>query len=168
MKRLLATLVLLAFFSSGAIAEELDIGRFCLDNPLGETKVEKLGVEALECSWPTGVEFKEKDVQLIVVDFDKEAVDMISENASVYTLALSTYLGLYKEPEEINKTLFFGETGARNVYSTSIPRPNKVHVFSKKLKDGSFVMVGVRYFTPPNGETGGLLRAIANSFKLRQ
>lgn len=164
---LLACLLLFAVLGPSQ-AEQLEIGGFVLDNPLGPTEVEKIGLNAWGCTWPAGVPYKEAQVELIVATFPADAAREITEAGdSVTEVALTTYLGLSGEPEQINKTLFMKGTEARRVYHSSIPRDHETHVFTKRLDDDSFVMVGVRYFVPPTGTNGGLLQAIANTFAVK-
>ncbi|HIB64734.1 MAG TPA: hypothetical protein EYO33_06405 [Phycisphaerales bacterium] len=162
--KLLSLLFTLVLGTLPVFAEPTEINGFTWDNPLGPTKVEKLGVEAKACRWPAGVPYKETQLELIVVHYDAETVEQ-TERREVYQAALGTYLGMMKKPEEVNKTLFFGSTGAREVYRGSIPRKNEIHAFSKFLEDGSFVLVAIRAFEPTHPELGKLIQSVANTFK---
>lgn len=167
--RCLFCALLIAFLTLPSLAEDMVIDRYRFDNPLGPTKVEKLGLDAYSCQWPADVPYKEAKIELIVVTYEKKAVTKMREvKASPYNAALNNFMGLFGEPESINKTLFFGSTSARKVYTSKVPRPHKSNVFSKTLKDGSFVLVGVRSFASPNPQVGDLTRAIGNTFKVKE
>jgi hypothetical protein len=147
----------------------MTIDRYTFDNPLESTTVEKLGLDAYTCTWPPGAPYKEVTIEMIVVSLDAEGVKMVEDNgSSPYTMALANFTGTSKEPESVNKTLFFEGTSARRVYQAKIPRENTLNTFSKKLDDGSFVFVAVRSFQSPDPKVGDLISAIANSFKVKE
>ncbi len=149
-------------------AEDLNIDRFCLENNLGPTKVEELGLDAYTCYWPADVDYKEAQVELIVASLDAEGLKQVKESgSSPYQMMLTNFTGIFSEPESINKTLFVGSTGARQVYHSKIPRKNTVNTSSKYLDDGSFVFVAVRSFKTPNPKAAKLITAIANTFRVR-
>lgn len=165
--------ILTVFFLSALLtmtssAEELVIGTYVFDNPLGPTKVERLGPDAWGCTWPENAPHEQADIELIVASFSPAAVNAVTEGGgSMEDMTLSTYFGLGGQPEGINKTLFMGSTSARRVYPGKTPRAHEAHVFSKSLDDGGFVMLGVRFFTPPSAQSGKLLQSIANTFRRR-
>lgn len=167
-KRVTSLLFLLFALTCTGFPEELSIGHFKFDNTLGPTQVERLGPEAWGCAWPGSKPPQESEVELIVANFSPKAVEAMTEGgASLYDVALSTYMGLGGQAESINKALFLGATTARRVYQGKTPRVHQAHVFSKTLEDGSFVMVGIRFFREPNSEKGALLSSISNTFKLK-
>lgn len=153
----------LIWISSSVMAETMVINSFQFDNPLGAANVTKLGHEAYSAHWPGDKPYKEAATELIVVRVSPDAVEAMKEaEGGVYQATLASFMGLTGEPEEINKTLFFGSTSARKVYSSKIPRPHSANVFSKTLDDGSYVLVGVRVY-----QDGGskLVQSIANTFR---
>ena len=166
MKILTLTLFLCLCFSTTFLsAETLEIDRFELENPLGPAQFTELGRGAFSATWPEDKPYEEASVELIVVNLGPSAVKTMSDGGgSVYDVILVTFLGIFEEPEEINKTLFLGATSARKVYASSVPREHKANIFSKTLGDGSFVLVGVRIFEPNEGG-GELVQSIANTFK---
>lgn len=158
-------LALLVMLAVPAGADPIEISGFTLDCPLEKTEITRLGPGAHSCTWPAGAPYKEVNLELVVATIDAAAVKQMQEHGtSPSQLALSNFLGLTGQPEEINKTLFLGSTSARRVYSTKIPRPQRVHVFEKSLPDGGYVMVAVRDFGG-NELLGKLLQSIANTFK---
>lgn len=142
----------------------MTIGDFVWDNPAGPTKVEKLGVGALSCRWPADVPYKETQLEMVVVSYPAEVFKEMGAKGALKS-TMGTYLGTMKDPEEINKTLFFGSTAARRVYRGSIPKKQETHVYSKVLEDGSYVVVALRAFEPRSDKLGDLLRAVANTFR---
>jgi hypothetical protein len=165
--RILTLFLLSCFFilNSPLAAETMEINGFEFENPLGPTQVTELGPGAYSASWPKDKPYKQASVELIVVNVGPDAVKSISESGqSVYETMLVSFMGLTVEPEQINKTLFFGSTSARRVYNSNVPREHSANVFSKILDDGSFVLVGVRIFETRQGG-GDLIRSIANTFE---
>jgi hypothetical protein len=156
----------LAILISPIKAETMEIVGFEFENPLGPAQMTELGRGAYSANWPKDKPYKEATVEMIVVSVSPGAVKAMSEGGgSVYKATLATFMGLAVEPEEINKTLFFGSTSARRVYNSSVPRKNSANVFSKTLDDGSFVLVGVRIFEPRQEGVGKLIQSIGNTFK---
>ena len=162
-------LIALFLLFSPVIAEEVEVRGFTFDCPFPETEFKKLGAEASSATWPAEATFEDAAVQMIVASFDAESAKMISEGGgSLYQYALSTYMAIYGKPESINKTLFFGGTSARKQYNSSVPRKHVAHVYAKPLKGGGYVMVGVRVFKPKELKYGDLLRAVANTFQVKE
>lgn len=161
--------ILFLFLLSPVLAEEVVVDRFCFDSPFSDTKFEKLGGGGFSATWPADKPYKEAALEMIVASYDADAVKAISEgDGSLYRAALSTFTGIYGEPKSINKTLFFGTTSAHQIYDSKVPRKHESHVYSKALKDGSFVLVAVRVFQPRELKYGQLLRSIANTFKVKE
>ena len=168
-KQLSFILLLLSFLCLPCLAEDLTVDRYVFDCPLETVEFEKFGLDAYHATWPAGVDYENAEIEMMVVTFDSEGVRMMEEGGSApYLAALSTFAGIFKEPESINKTLFFGSTAARQVYQATIPRKNTLHTFSKTLGDGSFVFVAVRSFKEQNPGVGPLLSAIGNSFRVKE
>jgi hypothetical protein len=159
---------LIALLTMPGLSEEMVIDRYSFENPLEASEVGELGLDAYTCHWPAQVPYSEATLELVVVSFDKEGVATLeASDVSPYDIALTNFLGIYGEPKSVNKTLFFGLTSARKVYEPKIPRPHELHVYSKTLEDGSFLMVAVRSFASPNPDAAALNQAIANTFKVK-
>lgn len=151
-------------FALPAAAEPMTINGFSLDSPVKFAEPTKLGLDAYSATYPADKPYKEAQLELVVVTYSAEAVkSMKGSGALIGRIARSNFLGFLGDPEEVNKTLFLGKTGARRVYSAKIPRQNKLHVFEGTLKDGSFVMVAIRDFGGTS-KVGDLIRSVANTF----
>ena len=148
------------------LADTMVLNGFEFDNPLGKATTTELGRGVYSAHWPADRPYKQADTELIIVSLGPSTVKTMSEGGgNVYEATLASMMGLFVEPEEVNKTLFMGSTSARNVYNSSVPRKHVANVFSKNLEDGSFVLVGVRSFNPGSKESGKLVQSIANTFK---
>ena len=164
----LSTFLFLAL-SLTVLADDMAIGRFVFDNPLGPTEITEIGSEAYSAVWPAGKPYKEAEVEMIVVWNAPDIVNrMKEEGANLYLVTLSSFMGLAGEPESVNKTLFFGSTSARRVYQSKVPRAHRANVFSKTLPDGSFVLIGVRSFHPHRISVGDLIQSIGNTFRSKE
>lgn len=161
----LVTILLLASLITTAAAETIEFGRFEMDSFWPSTKVSRLGAEAVNTHWPADKSYEECAAHLIVVDFDAETMSMMSaDGGDPFVYALSTYLAIYGEPESSEESQFLGGTCERKIYRSSVPREHKLHVFSKRMQDGSFVIVGLRIFDVTE-ETEKLVKGVSSSFR---
>ena len=148
------------------LADPMEINGFQFENPLGKASTTELGRGVMSAHWPGDKPYKEAQAEIIVVNLGPSTVETMAEGGgNVYDAVLASMMGLFIEPEEINKTLFMGSTSSRQVYNSSVPRKHVASVFSKNLEDGSFVLVGVRSYDPANDGAGKLIQSIANTFK---
>jgi hypothetical protein len=138
------------------------------DSPVKFGELQEGGPDAYIAGYPASAEGDKTQLDFIVVHTPRESAATMKENgADPETVVLADFLGLSRRPEQINKTMFMGGTEARKVWTTSIPRPNTVHVYQKYLEDGSLVTVALRDFggVRPPSLVGDVLRGIADTFK---
>lgn len=166
MKTFLAAILLLASLFATSQAEPVAFGRFSMDCALPPSQVKRLGVEALHAHWPANQAYEKSTAEIIVVEYDAETMKIMSEgDGDPFVSALGTYLAIYGEPEKTENTPFMGSPEKLRVFKSGVPRDHALYVYTKKLTDGSYVVVGVRVFQESE-KTRALLQSVANSFKL--
>lgn len=168
-KSLVRSLLWLVLIAAPVLAEDIRVGPFLFDNPLGPPQFTELSEDALSLTWPTGASYDEVQTEMMVVVQSAQKVATIKDGGGdAYRAALASHLALTGEPETINKTLFFGSTAARTVYQSAVPRTHEAHVFHTTLPDGSLLILGVRFFDEITPVGGDLLRNIGNTFRLAE
>ena len=161
-------LLILCLFTVPALSDNAPFPGYIWNSPLVFGPPVALGADAYSATWPAEADYDEAQLELDVITTPREAVrGMEKAGVPVADVVLSTYLGLSGSPEEINKTLFMGGTAARRVYTSSVPRDHRVHVFQKNLDNGALVTVAVRVYSQ-DAPSGEVLSAIANSFKSQE
>lgn len=167
MSRFLIALVLLC--SVVASAEPMKLPGYLWDSPVKWGVLQEAAPDAYFASYPADADAEAAQLDFLVVHTPRESAVTMKENgADPQAVVLADFLGITGRPEQINKALFLGGTEARRVWTSSIPRPNTVHVFQKYLEDGTLVTVGVRDYgtVKPPSVVGDVLTGISNSFKV--
>lgn len=113
--------------------------------PVAFSRPAKAGVGAEELHFPA--EQSRPDAEIFTFVAKAEQVQSMSEaGQSIDRYFCTTYLGLDWKPAEINKAVI-GDMGGRHlVFHSPLPRPCRVDIYTRDLKDGRFVALALRTY----------------------
>ena len=131
-KRLFAVLALTALLAAEQSYRSQGLS---FQLPVAFSQPAKAGLEAEELHFPA-------DKSPVAA----EIKSLEAAGQSIDRYFASTYLGLDRRPEQINKAVI-GEMGGRHlVFHSTLGRPHRIDIYERDLKDGRFFAVALRTY----------------------